>query len=648
MGDALLRSINILKSQLNIVYMCAGLSDEKGGKKNLKLETGSKVKFDQAIVAINLELKNIVALFQKIVSQLRKKDLASHWLCIKAKLSSGDYKRSMHLIQQIKSTRARIGNGANSLFLDINALKTKKAEQYTWSQIRLISSYFDKMTLDNVSHDLWANIAKGLQFNIIDNKLRLLSYVFSFVVTEDSRQQYITPFVVLTTCGKLIKSLNIEPTLEMMLQLFTQYAQYLINKKISKLKSFFGRDYKKALSLFKDLEFAKKWLQFLSHHSKTVLLLKNQSVRFALQVKNLLCDLKNQLYGEIYQQNAKQNTNEIVLLELFISDKGSEDNKDGNMLSPEVILRKMIQKTGAINLKIKLLEDKLKDYSWMAGIASSIIRVFTKSSYFVLAKSFITEADAVTANRLKSTPILNTKLSNFYKEVFTLLLTGGFIWVDARFSKIADIRFIPTKLINILNWSLTSLSSIIPYTDKFSIDRALIVQNLSKIRWILDFMLFLTFSGVLDGFSQEVMIFFAGSHVVYSICGWLSGFLLDSDKYVKMKAAVEYGSSLAGAYLWRSNFHHIRGFFRPVPSNQQLLNDTKLCLEYKAKCREAAVRELGLDINATEKEIRNRFRFLSLKHHPDRKEGNTESYMRVANAKEILDELRDNKHNSKI
>lgn len=376
------------------------------------------------------------------------------------------------------------------------------------------------------------------------------------------------------------------------------------------LRIFFGKDYLQIYQIIKESLFLQKWHEILeSESAKIISRTSVRSVSFALKAKYLLFNIKHQHYIQFYANEknaiavAESLKKEICVL------SGS------SAITSEFIIIKLQQNKSLMQKKITELEQKLKCYSWGAGIISAGIRLFTGSFYYQWWNTFIELCDESSKGKLH--------LDQGYKQFFTTAGAGLIFWLDSLRTKWTGMSYIALKSLS--QSLLIDLFPIFALGKQLNFTEESIVHSMPKLQWALSLALYVGIYSYLSGFNVSNLGFLSLSYTIASACSYIVGKLADklfprktSNMYHFLKNLAQQLAYIGGNMSCNYGYLKLLSRLEPLPSGASLLNDTKLCEQHQEICRKYAAEILGVADTATLAQIHKAYRKLAITLHPDK------------------------------
>ena len=251
---------------------------------------------------------------------------------------------------------------------------------------------------------------------------------------------------------------------------------------------------------------------------------------------------------------------------------------------------------------------------------------------------------------LQHVPIANTPLSQDYLQGFSLL--GGSIFLGLDVIAMQRIGLSSVMLNTLVQFTLNDMRPLIALCIVFGKDEISAVNYLLPVKQFMGLGLHVSLYCMLLGWSTDNILFFTMGYLfaqlfqtllkqVFTVAG-ARFFPHDktSSTYQFATSVSHHMGYMGGTLLWMYGAPRIARLFQG-PSDESLLNDRELCQVYSERCQKAALRELGLNADASDSQVRDRWREL-LKKHPDKLHSSTEveiEFGRITNARRRLREL---------
>lgn len=180
------------------------------------------------------------------------------------------------------------------------------------------------------------------------------------------------------------------------------------------------------------------------------------------------------------------------------------------------------------------------------------------------------------------------------------------------------------------------------------IEDSTIVSSMKHVRWLFGLGANLSLHFLLLGLNLGTGGYATMSYIIATTCRSLLDHLADhvlalvktepdqeTETIMLVKYAAQYVGFALGGAVWRDSYPKIYRFFHPAVkvqfSDSDLLMNAQLCHNFKAECKQAALKSLGVGENATLAIIEKKYRELARKLHPDTNGGATKDDFVLAN-----------------
>lgn len=400
---------------------------------------------------------------------------------------------------------------------------------------------------------------------------------------------------------------------------------------------FFGDLLPQALYLQKRIIFWQSWRDFLN--KATVKITQSPSgILHALAIKKLVTATKKQFFLSLYQTVG--NRPYAALARNIIAARNAGITDHG------ILVDRLEKSFARLKLEITERERTLEKCEVWHDVIAEGLYLWNESYYFKFAESYFTLLNDLTEDSsLTTIPVLGVKFTDNYLSFFTALGSMLLLGIDGRFIGPTGIS---SALFNTLSQLLLSDLEKIVELSSGILDEQQIAGSLPYIEQLLGlglniFMYSLIFGANLGTIGTLTITFFAANacrKLVGSVLDWMHGSERQGDKSWELfvKQPVQHVASVA-AYYFAGRV--TSRFFSPAITEAQLLADEGLCLQEAPKCKKAALEVLGLSESASAEEIKNAFRQLALKYHPDRTHtiSSDDQIIRLYQAKERLQNL---------
>ena len=384
------------------------------------------------------------------------------------------------------------------------------------------------------------------------------------------------------------------------------------------VRLFFGDLLPQALYLQKRIIFWQSWRDFLNKATAKITKSPSPSgILHALVIKKLVTATKKQFFLSLYQTVGSRPHAALACNIIAARNAGITDSR--------ILVDRLEKSFARLKLEITERERTLEKCEVWHDVIAEGLYLWNESYYFKFAESYFTLLnDLVEDSSLTTIPVLGVKFTDNYLSFFTALGSVLLLGIDGRFIGLAGVS---SALFNTLSQFLLSDLERMVELSSGLLEEQQIAGCLPYVEQLMGLGLNILVYSLMFGANLGTVGMLTTTFLAANACRKLVGSAMDwmrgprwrgEDKGWELfvKQPVQHVASVA-AYYFAGRV--TSRFFAPAITKEQLLADEGLCLQEAQKCKKAALEVLGLsEKNASAEEIKNAFRQLALKYHPDR------------------------------
>jgi hypothetical protein len=424
---------------------------------------------------------------------------------------------------------------------------------------------------------------------------------------------------------------------------------------VSELKTFFGKDYKRAFRLQESILLWTTWNQILeTQEAMLAEQAEGSDYRYAYRLYHSVLNQKHQVFREFYRVNRKNQ----AIIALKLSETLSAKKKDQpDISSAEMILFLKSKRQSSITNAEEIIS-QFKHYSRLSGSLAYVSQIWTGTTYVKYWELIYKLANEATQQKCQLTDAYYTAFINIIGPVSVSAL------FDVLLPRYLSGSVSPHLYLSMANIVLPNFDRLLKFGYRLHLDERRMTQFIYPL---LNQLMALAINIGLHtyrlGFDWESVIYLLTSYLLGSCVRSGVGQLMDvssKDYYLEQKKEAlfvvqkivgEYFGYLLGSgtgkAIYRISEPSVRTLFFKPPPAEKLLKYKKVCLTYPKDCRKAALEVLGLDLGATFKEIKKQFHQLERKYHPDQLTGDLGKHIQFSKAYQLLSLLVDRDEKSK-
>jgi len=421
-------------------------------------------------------------------------------------------------------------------------------------------------------------------------------------------------------------------------------------------QSFLGQDFAPAYQLAQDINYLENWSKQLD---KDIVGLSAKKAEyspysFALAVKKILLDVKGRYQIDYYQRGES-----FALSKLWSTIIKCSRQYDVVSIVP-AMLQELRDTEKRLRQQVTAQENELRsNYGWLAEVEASGARLWTESYYCQMANGYFDFIEELTKQgAFAGTPLatpLTPEYVSFFKNVGACSLLGIDLWLQRYLS--GTTRF---SVITILHQLvIPQLTSIMYALERLGVRERTALKIAPTVKWTVSLFLYGAIGLCNMGISPLSVGFLGINYLSLTILQKILDHLLNKIRmsddaankgwnYLVRPLVLFVGQIAHGSYVskfWFNLVHKLIEFYdideEFYPDSEKLLMDSRYCLANRKACETLVLHELGVQPNATQRELKKAMNHLLLQDHSDRNIGKSDAGEKGLHAVSVVSRLRD-------